>query len=157
MSRLRLSGGGWALVDEADLPRLSRVSWHLHSSGYARQTTRVDGKQIRTYMHRLIAGAQTGDITDHINGNRLDNRRCNLRLVDASQSGANRRVASNNRSTGVLGVHCRAGRFTAYIRYRGVRRYLGSFDTLEDARGARLRAESEVFGEFAPSNRLVVA
>lgn len=80
----------WALVDEADARDLRREKWSLNGSGYAGNS--------RGLMHRLISGCEPkdGKVVDHINGDRLDNRRSNLRVCDhranARNAGAWREV-----------------------------------------------------------------
>jgi hypothetical protein len=73
-------------VDAEDFARLNDGPWHL-ASGYA---CRKNGKAV--YMHRRIMGAQKGQYIDHINGDKLDNRRSNLRFCNQSQNLANSKV-----------------------------------------------------------------
>lgn len=67
------------LYDEADQAIVDSYKWHLNSHGYAVWRGIVDGKKQTVRLHRLINGTPDGMITDHINRNRLDNRRENLR------------------------------------------------------------------------------
>lgn len=80
---------GVALVDDADLERLSAFRWFLNSNGYA---ARAIGDGRAELMHREIMGLGHGDgqFVDHVNQNKLDNRRENLRVVDALASAQNR-------------------------------------------------------------------
>lgn len=64
---------------------LSR-KWHISDSGYAIWRGLVDGKKQTIRLHRLINNTPEGMITDHINHNRLDNRRANLRTVDFKEN-----------------------------------------------------------------------
>lgn len=83
---------------------------------------------------------------DHINGNTLDNRSCNLRDVNVSTNQLNRRLARiDNKTTRELGVSFSEGRFRASIQIQGKRKWLGSFKTLEEAVEARKRAEPPIF------------
>ncbi len=86
-----------ALVDDCDAGWLSKYAWWLKPAGYA--FTTIDGKNI--YMHRMILDAKPGEITDHINRNRLDNRRVNLRRCTQAQNCVNRPTQSK---TGFRGV-----------------------------------------------------
>lgn len=100
------------LVDFDDVPCLSPCRWWLDKDGYA--VTKIQGKRYR--MHRMILGlADYADRTDvdHINGNRSDNRRENLRIVPHRVNCQNRTSPPKSR-TGFLGVSVRSnGRFQA--------------------------------------------
>jgi hypothetical protein len=78
---------------------------------------------------------------DHINGNKADNRICNLRDVDRSTNQQNAKKAqSNNKSAGLLGVslHKSRNKFRAQITYDKKRHHIGYFDTAELAYAAYL-------------------
>lgn len=93
-------------------------------------------------MHRQILGLDSDDPrqVDHINGNTLDNRDENLRIVTRAQNMMNRRV-NRNSVTGVKGVVVVNGRYKAYIN-------LGSFDTLEEAKKVRNHYAKIIHGEY---------
>ncbi len=72
-----------ALVDDADHQRLARFQWRQLPSGYVvRRQRHVGGARRYYYLHREIVGATHGDLlkVDHLNGQKLDNRRSNLRV-----------------------------------------------------------------------------
>ena len=74
--------GNYALVDEEDYEMVDSYSpWHENSNGYAVKKTRIKGDNISIRMHRLIMSVPKRLVVDHINGNRLDNRKSNLRCV----------------------------------------------------------------------------
>lgn len=102
------------------------VTRHLNYAGL-----RVDGKVV--YLHRMIMKPPKGMVVDHINGDGLDNRRSNLRIVKHEQNSRNWHRRSTNTS-GVIGAYYekRRGRWNARFRYRG-KRYTKSFDTLAAA------------------------
>ena len=94
-----LKNGGCVVVDEQDLAVLSEHSWYcVKSRGTFYAKT---GKNTR--LHRLLMGVtDSKKIVDHINGDGLDNRRSNLRIVDVSINVANRqRSRSGNKCPGV--------------------------------------------------------
>jgi len=71
MKRIKLTQEKVALVDDADFEFLNQWKWFYHQTGYA--------KSCHRYMHRLINKTPKGFHTDHINRNKLDNRKSNLR------------------------------------------------------------------------------
>jgi hypothetical protein len=78
MKQISLSNGGEALVDDDDFTFLSQWSWYHTDDGYAARSIWKDGKCSRIWMHRVVLQLESG-ICDHINRNKLDNRRSNLR------------------------------------------------------------------------------
>lgn len=70
-----LSSGKFAIIDKDDLDKVINTNW-CYSSGYAMSTS--NGKRP---MHRVINNTPDGMCTDHINGDKLDNRKCNLRSI----------------------------------------------------------------------------
>lgn len=70
------------LIDEGDMGIFNSFNWHISDTGYVLWRGLIGGKKKTIRLHRLIARATDGDIVDHINRNKLDNRRANLRIVD---------------------------------------------------------------------------
>lgn len=104
------------------------------------------------YLHREIAGAQPGQVVDHVSGDPSDNRRCNLRICSPAGNSRNRGLGRNSTS-GVVGV-CwdrNEERWKAHIRVGKRRITLGYFRSLENARQARIKGERKYFGEFSPA------
>lgn len=97
--------------------------------------------------HRAIYFLATGvwpEEVDHINGDKADNRLCNLRAVTRQQNAKNLPTMSDN-TTGVSGVSARPnGRFMAQIGHAGKLHYIGTFDTLSEAAAARKAAEARL-------------
>lgn len=117
------------LIDDNVEIAAERMS--LNSNGYVL----VDG---RTLLHRLVIGAEKGEVIDHINGNRLDNRRENLRRTTHQRNAQNLQGAQKNNKLGLRGVwQCRkTGRFRAAATFNGKKKYAGYFDTPEEAAAA---------------------
>jgi hypothetical protein len=149
MREIPLTRGYVAIVDDEDYEWLMAEGPWCYCNGYA-----VRGRG-NIKMHRLILGLTAGDgkQADHINRNKLDNRRCNLRLCTASQNHANMSIFRNN-TTGYKGVtFLRShGKYRAKIKVRGRYIFLGYFDNPIDAACAYDKAARFHFGEFANTN-----
>lgn len=132
------------LIDTEDLTLVSdfQGTWHLNNRGYVSRT--VKGK--RESLHRLIMNpADSTVVVDHIDGNPLNNRKNNLRIITWDQNAQN--ISSNRRSiTGVRGVSLdnRWGeRWRARIRVNGKDINLGYYDTKEEAEEAVKKGRAE--------------
>ena len=159
MKKIELGGkrgaGKYALVDDEDYELVSGFAWHLSSNGYARCAVNVetreealrDGrnyrKQRRIFMHRLVMGVDdvpwNGISIDHLNRDKLDNRKSNLRIADQSiqcqNVGSNKNVTSQYRG---VSWKKREGRWVAQGQLNGKVYWLGYHDDeLEAARVAR--------------------
>ena len=84
---------------------------------------------------------------DHINGDKSDNRLCNLRDASRSENMSNSQKRVDNTS-GFKGVSRAAGKWVARIYARGKKHHIGYFDTAEDAAAAYAKASAELHGEF---------
>lgn len=97
--------------------------------------------------HRLAWKFLTGNwptaVIDHVNGDCGDNRAVNLRATTQSNNLLNRHAKSTNAS-GYAGVYPKRGRWLAKLVVNGVTRYLGTFDSPQDASVAYLTAKNEV-------------
>lgn len=123
-----------ALLDDADIG-LARVPWYRLRGGYVVRTDVVDGRKHMRYLHRQVLGVASG-MVDHINGDRLDNRRANLRPSTAALNAQNR--GSNRRNPWGRGVCHRPARGTweANVKLGGRVHYLGQHATPEAAASA---------------------
>lgn len=142
----------YALVDEADYLLVSRFRWHKSRAGYA-ATRASSGRYGRVLLlHRLILPVPAGLLTDHVNRNKLDNRRTNLRVATHAQNGYNARKPSNSRTL-YRGVSLTlSGRWRARISVDGTAKLLGRFDSPEEAARAHDTAARKFHGEFAVLN-----
>jgi len=118
----------YALVDDADYDLVGAYTWCRGTNGYA-QTGGSHSRLQR--MHVVIMGRKEGYEIDHINRDKLDNRRANLRFVTRSQNNLNRKEG-----TGVF-YHARIKRYWAYGNVNGKRTSLGYFTTYQEALNAR--------------------
>jgi hypothetical protein len=102
---LKTRKGEKVLLDEEDLGLLfgkrKILSPYVDKWGYARVDTTKDSRRVSKKIHRLVMGAIKGQIVDHVNGNKLDNRRVNLRFVNHSLNRANSISYSKHKYKGV--------------------------------------------------------
>ena len=141
------------IVDIEDIDKI--LSYHryvsINSSGYAY----INWGQKEYFLHRLIMGLpqdydfETNTIVDHKNGNRLDDRKENLRICNKSNNPMNCRIYKNNTS-GCKGVTWleRLGKWQAVISVNKKQIYLGIYANKEDAIRVRKEAEEKYYGEF---------
>ena len=155
MKEIPLTQGRVALVDDEDFNRLSVWKWYYHY-GYAVRREPA-GKQRTIFMHREVAHTPDGMQTDHINLNRLDNRRSNLRACTAAENKANEGLRSSNKS-GYRGVcwSARDNKWRANIHVGGKFLSLGCFDRAIDAAVAYDTAAEAYFGDFAKTNNVLL-
>lgn len=135
-------------LDKEDEYLLEKYSWY-NDHGYARASV---GNDRHEYLHRVIMDFPKGSV-DHINGDSLDNRRCNLRVCSQSQNMANQGLSKANK-TGFKGVFWRKERnkFVAYITIRRKRKHLGYFKEAIEAARAYDNAAKEAWGEYSILN-----
>ena len=90
--------GNKAIVDDDDYEKVVAFgSWYENDGGYAIKKTRIEGKNVSIRMHILVNNTPKGLHTDHINGNRLDNRKKNLRTVTLTMNAWNTRERKTGR------------------------------------------------------------
>jgi len=151
MAILYTNKGEEILVDAEDLLDLRQWSWSINASGYAVRGWQIDNRKFGESIHRRVMGLSPGDKlqVDHIDGNRLNNQKVNLRICTRIENSRNRRNQANN--SGYKGVHWRAStkRWLAAIGHLGKQYFLGSYDTAEEAHRAYCAAAAALHGEFA--------
>jgi hypothetical protein len=160
--KIPLSKGKVALVDDEDFDWLNEMSWHCSVTNEATRhySVDVDGKRRwQTFrMHRVIMEAEKGEIVDHINGDRLDNRRANLRVTDRSGNARNRKKETKRKtSSRFKGVTRKTGRrqggkWAAQIAIDGGKISLGVHEDEEIAARIYDAAARLYFGEHARLN-----
>lgn len=141
------------LLDPEDAHVLARGNWYVTCSGYVRRDFKVDGRKLYELLHRVVLNAPEGAFVDHINGDKQDNRKSNLRLCSAGQNNMNRGPSKTNQS-GFKGVWYdpRRKKYRATIRANKKKHCLGSFDVAEEAADAYNKAALAYHGEFARLN-----
>lgn len=136
--KVSMSNGSYMLCDIEDWENLKNRYWSVNAVGYAVSC----GKD---YFHKKITNT-TSEIVDHINMNKLDNRKCNLRIADKKINSINRGLQSNNK-TGYKGVYHdrRYGTWNARVTVNRKTIHLGTFQTKEEAIAARKAGEEKYY------------
>lgn len=123
------------IIDASDVDLVKNIKWRLNCNGYVINTPK--GKPA-VFLHRRILGVD--QFVDHINGNPLDNRKCNLRVCDHS---------TNQMNCNYKGVTQYPKGYMAHIKKNQKMINLGVYVYEEEALFARWYAERIVFKEFA--------
>lgn len=133
---------GYTKIDLDEVENTRPHKWYLGNKGYVCGT--VFNKDV--LLHRYLFDSDI--LVDHINRDKLDNRKSNLRSATYQQNAWNSCKCSNN-STGYKGVSPCDGRFRAGIKIDGKERFIGLFDTPEKAAMAYNEIAQKIHGEFA--------
>lgn len=148
--QIELTQGKKAIIDAEDYTRVSKTSWcYDKSNGYP--VSRIKGKRVR--LHRFILNNPEARYVDHVNRDKLDNRKINLRICDSSQNVRNRGLNKNNTS-GFKGVTKVRDKWRAQLSI-GYKFYdLGTFDSPKEAAKAYNEKVIEVHGQYAFLNKI---
>jgi len=159
MKKIKLDGKNsiktYTVVDDDLFAYLNQWRWHCDKQGYVVRTQYykdIKGSK-NIYMHRIINETPVAMETDHLNGDKADNRKSNLRTATRLQNAQNKGLTKSNKS-GFKGVHwCqRAKKYIAKIKNDGRSIHLGTFsDKLEAARVYN-EAAVKYHGDFADLN-----
>lgn len=156
MAIIRLTRGKVAVIDDDDFTKVNQHKWHCNNHGYAMSWFRTsDGKRSLVSMHRFILSTPKGLLTDHINLDKLDNRKENLRVCTATQNECNKDLSKRNKS-GYKGVSfdSRTGKWRVAIKANGKFLRLGRHKNILDAAREYNENAIKFFGEFARLNSL---
>lgn len=151
---IELTKGRAVLIDTEDLPKVEKYHWHYNMRGYAVTNPGTRKEKELILMHRLINSTPLGLHTDHINRDKLDNRKSNLRSVTNAQNRYNIGVSKLNTS-GYKGVsfNKQYNKWDMQIRTT-TKRVCRRFTTKEEAALAYNKFAKELFGEFAYLNKV---
>ena len=155
MKEIPLTQGKVAIVDDADYEELSNYKWYYTASGYAardaRNTNRTEGRCV--YMHKQLIPSD--EKVDHINRNKLDNRRENLRPASNALNLCNRPKQINNTS-GYKGVSWSkvCDKWSAELTSKGRKYHLGYFEDKDEAAMMLNFWAPFIHGEFAYLNEI---
>lgn len=156
MKYIKLPWLKWAYVDDENYIYLNQWKWHCNAGGYVVRNSKYDknGKRYAIFMHREVLGLlyKDGKYVDHINHNKLDNRKKNIRVCTCAENQQNQEIRKC--TSGYKGVswHIRDKKYVANIRINKVLKHLGYF---EDEMMAALIYDLyaiKYFGEYAYTN-----
>lgn len=160
VKEINVNGGFKALVDDDDYNLISSYKWRVQKGGSKKNPiiyARTGKRSIK--MHRMLLNATDGFDVDHINGNGLDNRRCNIRVVTRSQNLANtsQHKDSNRNFKGVGFIKFKNGYippkpYQAWICVNYKHICLGTYATEIEAARAYDIAAIKYFGDAARLN-----
>lgn len=152
------SEGNIMLISRYDVPDVKRFKWYLSGSGYPGTYGTYDNsiKFARPIaVHQLMHGKLAqGYVVDHINRNKLDNRRVNLRVCTAAQNSYNKSKSKNaiGKYKGVTKNSTKNPTYTASITKDGVKREIKDIPTEEQAARIYDMMAEELFGSYAAKN-----
>jgi transcription-repair coupling factor (superfamily II helicase) len=138
------------IVDTEDLDKIIKYKWNLGSHGYPICT--ISGKCV----HTVILKSKNKNVIDHVNRDKLDNRKCNLRICTPSQNAMNQKISKRSK-TGIIGVSFDKvnNKWQASLRNPITKSNISKrFTEFSDGVKFRLELEKKYFGEFAPQKHL---
>ena len=160
MKKIPLTRGKFTLVDDEDYSFLMQWKWQCAAGGYAIRTEYSKnefGKRVQKtiWMHRVILKTPNGMSTDHIDCDKLNNQKSNLRYCTHGENMMNFSIKRNNTS-GFKGVHWdkRERKWVARIGVNGKKKLIGYFSCKIQAAKAYNEFAKVHFGEFAKLNQL---
>lgn len=132
-----------AIVDDEMFPVINQYRWYADKYHAVRNYRISESVRGRLHMHHLVAGFPIrGFVIDHINGNGLDNRRENLRVVSFRENMMNQKIHRNGKLIGASFQKAR-GSWRSVIKYKGRQKHLGEFST-EMAAHLRYLEEADI-------------
>lgn len=154
MALLTISGCS-VKIDDNDYHRVKDIKWRINSDGY------VVWRGNKNFPNEIKLARFIMDLhdkklqVDHANRDKLDNRRCNLRICTKTQNMRNRGVQKNN-SSGYKGVYYNRawGKWIAVIKFGGKIRFLGGFFDKDSAARKYNEVARKEFGDFAYINNV---
>lgn len=154
--KINLNQNKVVLIDKHDYERVSELKWFAQKDHGSNRWYVISTSKPNIKLHRYLLNPKRTEVVDHINGDGLDNRRINLRIVSNSQNHMNMNKSKLPQSSIYKGVswHIRHKRWIARIYHEGKRIHLGYFKSESDAANAYNKAASLYFGEYALLNKI---
>ena len=152
--RIYFSDNSSFLIDREDFDTINKFTWFKGRRGYPIAHLKLEGKKLTRPVHKVILSDVGKDMNiDHINRDRMDNRRSNLRVCSHQENMFNQRKRNTNTS-GYIGVayHKAANKYESYINLDAKKHYLGLYDTAIEAARVRDEYAKRMYGEYAKLN-----
>jgi len=143
--------GIFTRLDFDDYLSFSWLYWRYDQHGYVYNRYKISGKTKERRLHRLIVNAQPGEIVDHKDHDKLNNRRSNLRIVTAPGNSINRTAAG---ASGFTGVYYIDNIWRVHLQMGGQTIVLGQYHSIEDAIRCRTAAETAIIEGLAELGEL---
>jgi hypothetical protein len=137
----------YTIVDDEDYEIYKDKPLYMTHNGYVRTSNYFS----ESTFARILMHCPKGMTVDHINGNQLDNRKSNLRICEMGQNACNKKIYKCNK-TGYKGVYVTKRGWKSIIVHNHEVKYIGSFETKEEAAIAYNEYAIKYFGEFARLN-----
>lgn len=141
------------LVDDEDYESLNQYKWYIYKGGH----TFYAGRWPHIIMHRVLLGVtDRRRLVDHIDRNGLNNQRSNIRACNYSENSMNSKpeAGSTSRFRGITFDATRKRKWRVRIAKQGIRKFIGHFETEEEAALAYNEAAIIIHGEFASLNKV---
>lgn len=136
-------------MDSKDYEKYKNENWHVDQKGYVYRYKRIT-------LHRAIMNPNKNMVIDHINGDKLDNRKNNLRVCSQKENMKNQKLSIKNK-TGFKGVYFRNDgrrlKYTAQLKTNG-KAYVKSFITAIEAARYYNKLAKQYFGKYAQLNQI---
>ena len=144
------------IVDDDDYIRFGAFNWYPNDKGYiitdVSKHRKSDYGSAKVRLHRLIMACPNGMDVDHANGDKLDNRKENLRICTRSENLCNKEITNNLMGAYYRSECCRKPWFSA-ITFNGKQKYLGSFYTAEEAHEMYKKESIRIHGKYSRFKR----
>jgi hypothetical protein len=149
MKEIKLTQGKVALVDDEDFEYLNQWKWH-YNQGYAISSKNKKHKLL--LMHRVILNPPSDLCIDHINHNKIDNQKKNIRICNGHENARN--AVHVGKTSNYLGVYydMENKKYKAQIKINGCKTHIGRYIYPEEAARAYDKMALLHFGEFANLN-----
>lgn len=143
-------------IDKEDVEKCQKYRWFINNDrGYAYASVRENNKYRKILMHRYIMDVEGKNMTiDHISGDRLDNRKINLRICNISENQLNKPANRKNEYPGVI-FNKMANKWESRIWHHDKNIYLGRYETKLEAIKSRIEAEDKYCGKYGYYNSRV--
>ena len=138
------SKGESFIIDKDDYEKVKGYRWYKDCNGY------IVSRHSALFLHRLITNCESDKVVDHINHDKQDNRKANLRICTRAENNKNH-ILSKSNTSGITGV-CWSNaknKYRAYICINGKQKSLGYYSDIGKAVEARKQAEAKYYKEFA--------